>query len=404
MPARLARLVTCEFAAVGRPSRRFMTTAHARVVWPGKEPLLSAAQIANSTELVGDDSRLACLRAKLRRGEGLAMAAIGGSVTAGSSYRTMKGSEKELGYLYHRKILAALRLLHPSNHSMLNGGVPGTGPTYMEHCVKQHLPRGHVDLVLVEYAVNTDRRPHAYERMLRALLTDPRAPAVIVVNDHRWRAIRPWDGNPCKCWSNGKRSSAGKIDMRRNRTQWAAQSYGEDGRFRDPRCSLQSDEDAIAALCRHYRIPLVSMRAATYDAVRKGDLTLPDFMLDCKHPGANGHSILAEVVLRRLLTAPDEADSHAACAAGAATPASARAAASPSRTLPSPLYGAAGRQACRPPPRHAALPVPATPFLILGCGDYLRSGRAPLPPGVLGARLWAVGRGPRARQARVPGQ
>ena len=60
----------------------------------------------------------------------------------------------------------------------------------------------------------------------------------------------------------------------------------------DPR----GDEDHIAALCRHYNVPLVSMRAAVFDAVRGGAVPLRHFMQDCKHPNDVGHKLARVVV------------------------------------------------------------------------------------------------------------
>ena len=73
------------------------------------------------------------------------------------------------------------------------------------------------------------------------------------------------------------------------------------------------DEDAIAALCKHYNVPLVSMRSALLAAVKanrdgKFDPTLAVryFMIDCKHPSGQGHTYLAQMVLARLLGGGDE--------------------------------------------------------------------------------------------------
>ena len=88
--------------------------------------------------------------------------------------------------------------------------------------------------------------------------------------------------------------------MAANATQRAAQSWGSAGQ----RDEINSDEDAIADLCRHYNVPLVSMRGALLGAVRSGALSIPAFMRDCKHPAGEGHTYLAQLLLHRLLSPP----------------------------------------------------------------------------------------------------
>ncbi|KAL1503500.1 hypothetical protein AB1Y20_011981 [Prymnesium parvum] len=292
-----------------------------RAIWPQSDLLLNQTLLERGVEHAGDDRRLACVRDALRRRRRLSLAAVGGSITAGSSYSAATGTA---AFLYHRKVARALDRWFPpadgASHAHHNGGVPGTGPTYMEHCVHDHLPAD-VDLVLLEYAVNVDRRPEAFERLLRSLLLHPRSPALLVVNAHRWRAIRPHDGRSDKCWHR-----KWPVDLAKNRTQWRAQSMGrEDGaHWRD---SLGADEDAIAALCRRYDVPLVSMRAALVDAVRAGAISIPSFMTDCKHPSGVGHTFLAQLILQRLLRPPSPRGCEPASGAV---------------QLPPPLYGEKG--------------------------------------------------------------
>ena len=56
------------------------------------------------------------------------------------------------------RLLKALNTWAPAasgRHTLTNGAVPGTGPNYFEHCLRSHLPRSRVDLVIVEFAVST---------------------------------------------------------------------------------------------------------------------------------------------------------------------------------------------------------------------------------------------------------
>lgn len=209
--------------------------------------------------------------------------------------------------------------------------------------------QAHPELVMLEYAVNTDRNPPSFERLLRTLLQHPERPAVIVVNAHRWRAIRPHDGRTDKCFHPGW-----PVDFVNNRTQWEAQSWGDDDASAGGRDKLNADEDAIAKLCKHYNVPLVSMRGALLGAVRAGEITLPSFTRDCKHPSGQGHTFIAQLVLQRLLQSPQPAPAvslytgaPAAAITATTAVASVCGAAAPRSPLPAPFYGLDGMESAQ---------------------------------------------------------
>eukprot|EP00966_Prymnesium_polylepis_P193767 4491066-Prymnesium_polylepis.1 len=94
--------------------------------------------------------------------------------------------------------------------------------------------------------------------------------------------------------------------------------YDKDGRGsmlartpcgRSERCSFHRTRpmpcsQVIARLCRHYNVPLVSMRGALLQAVRDdaaAETRLAYFMHDCKHPTSQGHTYLAQMVIGRIL-------------------------------------------------------------------------------------------------------
>lgn len=263
-----------------------------------KISLLTPEQAARATENCGSDIRLDQVRSKLLRGDNVTIAALGGSVSAAS--HGMSGMRANIPWSFHSQLAHALRLWRPSRHSSSksivvhhNGAIPATGPAFFEHCLRAQMPAGRTDLVLVEFAVNMATEPAAaFERLLRQLLRmHSPPPAVVVVNVHHWQRSCP---------------------------------RGAPYTFRNPHCrwrDLQSwnastAEEAIAALCRHYDVPLVSMRAALFAngsaLTAQGEtlLTAAAYMgkeegkKDSKiHPGPVGHTHLAQYVVSRVLCA-----------------------------------------------------------------------------------------------------
>lgn len=299
------------------------------ISFSANDTLLPSTLAQQGIEFAGDDSHIACVRSSIASGHPVSVVALGGSISAGSSYSVRYGGSG--AWLYHSKLARALANVTRGNVTHHNGALPATGPAFFEHCVDGQLgtfPGRAARLILVEFGVNTDGQPAAFERLLRKLLALRPSAAILVVNTHVWTL----KGQYRTCWQGAKRS---KWSMREPE-QLAEQTWEDRFNF--------GDEDVIARLCKHYNVPLVSMRAALLDAVKRDDnpLTrLAHFMVDCKHPSGQGHTYLAQLALTRLLGAPSGADRPAA-AIGKASASSLGCRLtdgdSPQRDLPAPMF------------------------------------------------------------------
>ena len=242
------------------------------------------------------DLRLECFRAQLRlRGRDLRrpmLAVLGGSISAGSSW-----SVQQANWTYHAKVAQALGMRHH------NGALPGTGPAFFEHCAEGQLPPGGADLILLEFAVNLDDDIAAFERLLRKLLQirgrpGQPLPALVAVNAHEWTVDARRPGCSCK-----KMAQMPLICARVHKARTEPQSAAE---------------QKVRRLCRHYGIPVVSLRAGLAERLRTRSSRFEDLMLDCRHPSGDGHTLLAQMVLARLLAndtdaalTPSASPSHA---------------------------------------------------------------------------------------------
>ena len=157
--------------------------------WPSLQPSAGLPTLGNL-------SRLAAVGERLRRGCPLRLAALGGSSTAGHALQ--RWSPALFHALLARRINATFP--HPA-HQHTNAGTPGTGPVYMEKCLRYELPTGDggevdLDLALVEYTQNNQYFADkvSLERLVRRLLALPSSPAVVLISFPVWHGLLCGDG------------------------------------------------------------------------------------------------------------------------------------------------------------------------------------------------------------------
>jgi lysophospholipase L1-like esterase len=124
------------------------------------------------------DARLQAVMQRLRQGQAITFATIGGSITTG--YAAQPPREKG----WAAQTAAWLRRLGPV--TFINAGASGTDSAAAAQRVQRHVLDASPDLVIVEFGVNDQWldpavRARSYEGLLRQLLCAPRPPAVVTL-------------------------------------------------------------------------------------------------------------------------------------------------------------------------------------------------------------------------------
>ena len=321
--------------------------------------LLEPSIARSSFEQVGSSALLRCTLRRLLETCQMNVAVIGGSISAGSTY---SAKFRGANWLYHQRLAAVLRHVCPNgaNVTVRNAAVPATGPGFFEICISdllgdELLGSGNV-VVVLELAINTVGDLPAFERLVRRLLARRPQPAIIVLNAHLWPLADPAGTrharlqNVCfrvatakqlaRSAADGQPLNPGNVNATwlSSNAQRSIQTWNDTGMQDD-------DEDRIAEICATYHLPLVSMRAALLQPVRAGSAPLHQlraFMVDCKHPNEQGHVLLAQMLLSRLVHAADAAPERAPCEVAPSLMPSATASAMARRDLPQAVYASSG--------------------------------------------------------------
>lgn len=261
--------------------------------------LLSTRELRKSIVSYGDPVRLQCLASKLLSNRPVKVNILGGSVSFGTTFTTSRSRS-----LFHWKVYQWLNATFPGPmHEHFSGAVPASGPSYMEHCVHWHVIEG-ADLVLVEYAVNfdedLDEDARSFERMIRKLLRMKGQPTVVIVNT--MELIPPL--------SSGVKRGL-HFSAEAGEKHWI-DGYSEGwANWEDLSFEYRARaEDKINAVAQYYGVPCISLRNAIFPLLKANSTRFPlkKVFHDRHHPGAWGHSLLAQSVVELLRETVADAD------------------------------------------------------------------------------------------------
>lgn len=219
------------------------------------------SMIAMSLLSKGNNYRLKKVIEKLRAGENVYIACLGGSVTEGAGPKDASGKELwKLGYAYqfNEKIRQVYTTNKGANVFFDGAGLSGTpsplGLIRYENDVVDQLG-GEPDLLVIEFAVNdggecTNQR--AFEQLIRNALSKNQEAAVIAL--------------------------------------YSAATYGN--------TQLQ-----MKPVADHYGIPSVSVMDIVKYAIGRSYFTKEGFYTDIVHPTKEGHEIMADCLMNVLAVA-----------------------------------------------------------------------------------------------------
>lgn len=218
----------------------------------------TSAVLAPSLVSTGDLSRIQQVMAKAQRGEKVAVAVIGGSITQGA-----RASKPELRYgdlvaNWWRKAFPKAEVAY------VNAGIGATGSNFGALRAKRDLLSSHPDFVVVEYGVNdgnTQEAAETLEGLVRQILGQPNHPAIVQL------FMMHTGGGNAQEWHS-------KVG-------------------------------------RHYNLPIVSYRDALWPEIQANRLAWDAVMADEVHPNDLGHACAAAFVTHLLEIAQSGAEKPA---------------------------------------------------------------------------------------------
>lgn len=204
-----------------------------------------------------------CMK-KALAGERVKVGFLGGSITQGSLSSTPKTCYAYLVYEWWKHRFPETEI------DYINGGIGGTTSQFGVARVKEHMLCHKPDFLLIEFAVNDDNAEffqETYEGLIRTVLGQKDAPAVLLMNNVRY--------------DNGENA-----------------------------------EDIHKEIAKAYELPMVSMKATIWPEVESGRIPAGEITPDGLHPNDAGHSLVAQVIIHFLEQVYREIEQEENCAFG----------------------------------------------------------------------------------------
>lgn len=202
-----------------------------------------------------------CMK-KALSGERVKVGFLGGSITQGSLSSTPKTCYAYLVYEWWKQRFPETEIVY------INGGIGGTTSQFGVSRVKDHMLCHKPDFLLIEFAVNDDNTEffqETYEGLIRTVLGQKDAPAVLLMNNVRY--------------DNGENA-----------------------------------EEIHQEIARAYALPMVSMKQTIWSEVESGRIPAGDITPDGLHPNDAGHSLVAQVITYFLEQVYREVEQEESCA------------------------------------------------------------------------------------------
>ncbi|MBR1639932.1 MAG: SGNH/GDSL hydrolase family protein [Treponema sp.] len=215
---------------------------------------IMAAALMLAGSLCADEARIQNVLAKIRRGEKVTVAVLGGSITTGYSSNPISSNSWAAKTEEWFKSVCEKS---GSSLTFLNEGVSGTDSAFAVARVQDHIIKNKVDLVILEFAVNdqwldSKTRQRTYEGLIRQIMNNSDTAVLALF-----------------------------VNTRENE-------------------SLPSQQYEQQPICEHYHIPFVSWKDCVLKNGKKSDFQNFYDGQETVHPNNAGHASIASFIVEKL--------------------------------------------------------------------------------------------------------